>query len=524
MLWSKVFPNSYRDSVLLMKMAGNIRKLPDVENAEVMIATAANKEILRFNGLLTDEISAASPNDLVVSVHAKTEEAAAEAIRKAEELIFSGNSAVGSKETGASPERVGTVRAAVSMMPGANMALLSIPGPLVKKEAMDLLDRGVNIMIFSDNVPIEEELEIKKKAQEKDLLVMGPDCGTAIINGTALCFANAVTRGNIGMVCASGTGLQEVSCIISNMGRGISNAIGTGSKDVSDYIGGITLKQGLKMLERDPRTDIIVVLCKPSGENVRREAMEEFERCDKPLVVNFLGSDEPMGCHGKVWYARTLEEAAFKALEISGVEEKAPDENAPEIRAFIEGEAEKIRAGHKGSVYLRGLYTGGTLAAESDVICKDRLGTVYSNMEIPGCIPLSDPNQSEGNTIIDLADDFFTLGKPHAMIDPETKNLRMLKESLDPEAGVFLLDFVLGYGINEDPAGNTLDFIRESRANAEKEGRHISFVASVCGTDEDPQKRSEQVRMLQELGVFVLPTNAAAARVAAEIVLACGRE
>ncbi len=522
MLWSKVFPNSYRDSVLLMKMAGTIRKLPDVENAEVMIASEANKEILRFNGLLTDEIRSATPNDLVVSVFAKTAEAAKCAIEKAEELIFVG--AEEEKKSGGTLERAKNVRGALSLMPGANMALLSIPGPLVKKEAMHLLDSGVNLMIFSDNVPIEEELEIKKKAAEKDLLVMGPDCGTAILNGVALCFANVVTRGNIGMVCAAGTGLQEVSCIISNMGRGISNAIGTGSNDVSDYIGGITLKQGLRWLERDPRTDIIVVICKPSGDNVLRDALEEFKKCKKPLVVNFIGRREIGGQDGNTYFAHTLEEAAFKALEFSGCQAVPPDENSPEIREFIDGEAKKICAGWKGKKYLRGLYTGGTLAAEADVICRDRLSPLYSNMSVPGCIRMEDPNRSQANTIIDLADDFFTLGKPHAMIDPETKNLRMIKESLDPEACVFLLDFVLGYGINEDPAGNTLDFIRESRANAEKEGRHISFVASVCGTDADPQKRFEQVKMLEDIGVFVLPTNASAARVAAEIVLACEKE
>lgn len=522
MLWSKVFPNSYRDSVLLMKMAGTIRKMDGIQNAEVMIATDANKEILKFNGLLTDEISAATPNDLVVSVYADGEENAKNAIEKAQELIFEG---VDSKAAGPGlATSVENVRAALSLSPSANLALISIPGPLVKKEAMHLLDKGVNLMIFSDNVPVEEELEIKRKAAEKDLLVMGPDCGTAILNGVALCFANVVRRGNIGMVCAAGTGLQEVSCIISNMGGGISNAIGTGSNDVSDYIGGITLKQGLRWLERDSRTDIIVVICKPSGDRVLQESLEEFKKCRKPLVVNFIGRREIGGQDGSTYFAHTLEETACKALELAGSQAKPLDENTPEIREYIRKEARLICEGWKGKKYLRGLYTGGTLAAEADVICRDKLASVYSNMRIPGCEMLADPTKSTDNTVIDLADDFFTLGKPHAMIDPETKNLRMLEESRDPEASVFLLDFVLGYGINEDPVGNTLDYIRQSRENAAREDRHISFVASVTGTDEDPQQRRKQVKMLEDAGVFVLPTNAAAVRVAAEIILACEGE
>ena len=61
---------------------------------------------------------------------------------------------------------------------------------------------------------------------------MGPDCGTAIINGVPLCFANVVRRGDIGIVGASGTGTQEVTVIIDKMGGGVSQVIGTGGRDL----------------------------------------------------------------------------------------------------------------------------------------------------------------------------------------------------------------------------------------------------------------------------------------------------
>ena len=239
-LKSKVFPNSYRDSVLLMKMAGMVRKIEGVENAEVIIATEANKGILEFNGLLTEEIRKATPNDLVVSVIAGDETVIEKAIAAVEDMIFNGlEDDKGGKVTYSAKSIAG----ALAMEPEADLAILSIPGPLVKKDAMKLLDSGVNLLIFSDNVPIEDELELKRKADEMGLMVMGPDCGTAIVRGASLAFANKVRQGKIGMVCASGTGLQEVAVLIHNLGQGISHALGTGSNDVKDAIGGISMKR-----------------------------------------------------------------------------------------------------------------------------------------------------------------------------------------------------------------------------------------------------------------------------------------
>ena len=281
-LKSKVFPNSYRDSVLLMKMAGMVRKIEGVENAEVIIATEANKGILEFNGLLTEEIRRATPNDLVVSVIAGDETVIEKAIAAVEDMIFNGlEDDKGGKVTYSAKSIAG----ALAMEPEADLAILSIPGPLVKKDAMKLLDSGVNLLIFSDNVPIEDELELKRKADEKGLMVMGPDCGTAIVRGASLAFANKVRQGKIGMVCASGTGLQEVAVLIHNLGQGISHALGTGSNDVKDAIGGISMKRGLKWLEQDGSTELIVVVSKPPQKATMENLKEEFKKCRKPVIA-----------------------------------------------------------------------------------------------------------------------------------------------------------------------------------------------------------------------------------------------
>lgn len=514
-LKSKIFPNSYRDSVLLMKMAGAIRRIDGVENAEVIIATEANKSILEFNGLLTEEIRHATPNDLVVSVIADDDSVIGEAISKAEDMIFNG---MDDDKSGKVTYSAKSIAGALAMEPDSNLAILSIPGPLVKKDALKLLDNGVNLLIFSDNVPIEDELELKRRADEKGLIVMGPDCGTAMVRGASLAFANKVRQGKIGMVCASGTGLQEVAVLIHNMGQGISHALGTGSNDVKDVIGGISMKRGLKWLEQDGATELIVVVSKPPQKATMEALKAEFKTCRKPVIVNFLGSHQPVKREGNVYYTDTLEETALKALELAG--ETVDDSVAvPEaLRESVRREKELHR--NKGG-YMRALYTGGTLGTEAAIICRDILSGLTTNLSVPGVEKMADYNVSAKNYILDLGADEFTLGKPHPMIEPEMKNQRLLKEAADPDTAVLLLDFVLGYGVNCDPAGNTLYEIDKAREIAQSQGRCLTFVASVTGTDEDPQNRGEQIRRLEEHGVLVLPSNAQAVRAAVEITKSC---
>lgn len=506
---SKVFRNTYRDSILLMKIASMVKEKTRVKNVELILATEPNKNVLSRTQLLTEDVQNAGPNDLIICVMAEDEETANKAIHDAEEMVTKGTVFQQTKRIAKS------LYNALAILPEANLALISIPGIFVKKEAAKALKKGLNLLIFSNNVPIEDEVEIKRLAKEKGLIVMGPDCGTAIIGGVALGFANKVNKGNIGLIGASGTGLQEVSVILHNLGIGISHAIGTGSNDVSKEVCGLTMIQGIEWLEADPNTKIIVIISKPPASITAHEVLTHLRRCTKPVVVNFLGVYDKSFQESNIYFTTSLEETARKVAQIEGklLKYKA-------LFSIGKGTSYEFRKKIKKNLldtqkYVRGLFSGGTLALEACIILKEMVSEVYGNISLSWVTKLLDSKVSKGHCIIDLGADEFTLGKPHPMLEPEMRKERLLAEAKDPEVAVILLDFVLGYGAHPDPVGVTIPYIEEAKRITRQEGRYISIVASVCGTDEDPQNRSEQRNMLEEHGVIVLPNNAQAARFAA---------
>jgi len=389
--------------------------------------------------------------------------------------------------------------------PDANLVHISIPGKYVKWEAEKALERGLNLFIFSDNVPVEDELELKKIARKKSLLVMGPDCGTAIINGVALGFANVVRRGKIGIVAAAGTGLQEVSCLIHKAGCGISQGIGTGGRDLSKEIGGITMLQGIKALENDPDTRIIVLISKPPAKEVANKIIGEVKKGKKPFVINFLGAKLERETK-RIHFASTLEEAAYKAIALSKREGYKPEVFKKRIISLAKRKSSRLKNKQK---YIRGIFSGGTLCDEAMLILKDLIGDIYSNIPLKPSLKLKNSNLSQRNSLVDLGDDEFTKGRPHPMIDFSLRNERIIQEARDPRTAVILLDIVLGYGAHPDPANALAPAIKKARE------RNISVVASLCGTEDDPQDYEKQKRELEKMGVIVMPSNAQAARFAA---------
>ena len=510
---SKVFPNTYRDSVLLMKIASTVRNKDGVENAEVIIATERNKNILFEAQLLTDDVKNAGINDLIICVMAQDFEKAKKAIHDAEEMLMQGIIFQETKQIARSTS------SAFAMLPEANLALISIPGPYVKKEALKVLRKGINLLIFSNNVPIEDEVEIKKLATENGLLVMGPDCGTAIINGVVLAFGNKIRKGSIGLIGSSGTGLQEVSVLIHNLGMGISHAIGTGSSDVSDQVGGLTMLQGIKLLDADPSTEIIIVVSKPPGSCTIEKVLNQLKRCNKPVIANFLGVYKKSFPEENIFFTVTLEETALKTAERIGRLSQINDSCFDNAESVLRREKREKIDLLDTQKYVRGLFSGGTLATEACIILRNMAFPVSGNISLDGVTKLVDPKISQGHCIIDLGAEEFTLGKPHPMIVPEMRKERLLAEAKDPEVAAILLDFVLGYGVHPDPVGATIPYVEMVKQTTQQDGRNLPIVASVCGTDEDPQNRSAQVRMLEEHGVIVLPNNALATRVAAGIAL-----
>jgi len=516
----KVKPSQYYDSVTLMEVARELTKLPGVVDAAVVMATDANKGILEGAGLLLPEIEAATPNDLVIVVKAESDEVVERALQTAEEHLARQPEAAGGGGPFAFQPR--TIRGAVRTNPQANLAIISVAGQYAAAEAWEALHNGLHVLLFSDNVPIEEEIALKKYAAEHGLLMMGADCGTAIINGVALAFANVVPRGPVGIVAAAGTGLQEVSTLLAKLGVGISQGIGTGGRDVKEAVGGIMMIEGIKALQADPETEVLLLVSKPPAPSVTRRVMEEVKKGDKPTVVCFLGGDpEPVAAAGAI-PAQTLQEAAYlAAAQTEGYTGPPAEEVIAQEMDRLRVQAAELKKRLKpGQKYIRGLFSGGTLASEALMIwMRDEvLGEVYSNIATDPRLRLVDSTRSQGHTVVDLGEDEFTVGRPHPMIDNDLRIRRLMQEAADPEVAVILLDVVLGYGAHPDPASELGAAVRRAREQAADAGRELIVVASVTGTKDDPQGLDRQVQLLEDAGVVVCNCNAAAARLAEFIV------
>jgi len=497
--------NTYLDSIMLMALGNQIKQLSEALEASMIMGTEANKEILKNIGLLTADGQKAGPGDLVIALKVESEAACQAALKTAEELITQG----ADRSRGGQAESPKSLDGAFEALPGSGLVFISVPGQYAAEVAMEALENGRHVMIFSDNVPLEEEIRLKQRARELDLLVMGPDCGTAIVNGVALGFANVVRRGPFGIVGASGTGIQEVSTLIHKRGYGVSHALGLGGRDLSKNVMGISMLQGIKALEEDPLTQIVILISKPPAPEVANLVLDTVKGLKKKYVVNFLKGDPAEAKKRKLPFAAALEEAVDLAVAIhQGRKYQAASFSGDEKQLAAKAAEERRRIGP--GKYLRGLFSGGTLADEALVILSRQIGDIHSNIPLKGELRLASSWQSTGHTIVDLGEDEFTRGRPHPMIDFSLRCDRLLKEAEDPQCGVILLDVVLGYGAHPNPAGELVAAIGQARKRAG--GHHISFVASITGTNEDPQRADAQQAALEAIGVQVLPSNAQAVR------------
>ena len=501
----KVIRNFYRDSVSLMQLSARLAALPGIGQASAIMASAANLALLSEAKLL-DGATDAGPNDLLIALEGR-DRAALDAAARQAEAAFADKPAA--PRGGVRQQSLRSLEMGLEASPDANLALVSTPGGYAAAEALKALRLGLNVMLFSDNVPGTDEVMLKRFARDRGLMVMGPDCGTAIIGGVPLGFANVVRRGAIGVVAASGTGLQQVTSLVDRLGEGISQAIGTGGHDLSAEVGGITMLQGLEGLAADKMTKVIVLVSKPPAAEVAEKILAAVRRAKKPVVVNFLGADPKSIRGAKLHPAKTLEDAAHAAVALARRKTPRP---APQMKTA------RLPRLNRGQKYVRGLYSGGTFCYEAALLLGEALSPVYSNTPVGETARLDDVWKSKANTVVDLGDDLFTRGRPHPMIDHRLRNDRILAEAADPETAVILLDIVLGYGSHANPAGEVATAIGKARARAAKAGRRIAFVGFVCGTEGDPQGFAEQEKTLREAGMILLPSNAQAVRLAARIV------
>ena len=461
--------HTYLDSVFLMRVAKALEAQPGVTNVAALMATPANKELLKAAGFTGPDIDSAGADDLVAGVAAQSDAGATAAIAGLDALL------AGSLSDGSTTAR--DWDEAMGRLPDANLAAISVPGEHAAAEIEHALELGLHVFCFSSNVPLADEVRLKEVAASRDLLLMGPDCGTAIIAGKGLGFSNVVNRGPIGLVGGSGSGIQAVSCLIDAGGSGVSHAIGSGSRDLSDDVGGMTTFAGLRALSDDAGTKVIAVVSKTPGPKTLARLQEFIAGSAKPVVTCFLGGSAPGS-------ALTFEQVARQALGLVGAGSPA-NGSAPPRPAHIEGRA-------------RGLFAGGSILYEAQRVL-ERAGVPAGRYEL-----------------IDMGSEEFTRGRAHPMIDSRLRAEQIVATADDPTVGMLLLDFVLGRGAAADPVGDLIPAIAEARARAARAGRSLDVVASVCGTDRDPQHRGRQVAALNEAGVIVLPTSARAAAYAAE--------
>ncbi len=495
--------NQYFDSVFLMGVNKRLSLVQGAQQTAVLMGTEKNKLLLADIGVRGDEVDAAQPGDLIVAVVADSQDVVNTVLAGLDQAFLA--------VEGDSPRsKLRTLEDALAALSSANLAVFSIPGEYVGHEARKALNAGLNVFIFSSNVPVAEELKLKQLAAKKHLLVMGPDCGTSLIGGVGIGFANAVRRGGIGAIGPSGTGLQEFTTQIHHAGHGISQAIGTGSHDLSDQVGGITTLAALEALQQDPQTEVIAIIAKPPGPNTLRQLAARMAAFPKPIVACFLGRPPAeVVSQGTRLAARTIDDAARMAVEcLDGPGTPAQIGLSEQERQLA---ADVRRHWSPNQMYLRGLFAGGTFCYQAQQILQDRGLTIYSNTPLgPGLI-LQDPNKSIGHTLVDMGDDFYTLGRPHPMIDSTMRRQRILAEARDPGVAVLLLDFILGFNASGDPVGDVMDALLQAQLTMRASQGELTIVASICGTESDPQDLTLQRSLLEEAGVIVFQSSAKAA-------------
>jgi len=492
--------HQYYDSVFLMGVNSRLSKTAGVRQTAVLMGSERNKALLADMGIRAQAIDAAGANDLVIAVLADDEQA----VRSALEGVDAALLAV---ESTAAPSGLHTLEEGLRAKPAANLAVLTLPGDYVYTEARKALEAGLNVFIFSSNVPLEQERDLKQLARSRGLLLMGPDCGTSILGGVGIGFANAVRRGTIGVIGPSGTGLQEFTCLVHHAGGGISHAIGTGSHDLSDGIGGATTLMALEALERDPSTEVIAIVAKPAGDRMLGVLAARLQSCPKPVVACFLGMGDRQRTPGVEW-AATIDAAALAAIGLCSPQAAPSASPSPVADPGLQVQPNVRWTARQR--FLRGLFAGGTLCYQSQQILRQVGLKVYSNAPLSSDGRLQDPAHSIEHTLIDMGDDAHTRGRLHPMIDGTLRAQRILAESVDPEVAILLLDFILGTNAATDPVGDIVGAIVEGRHRRPKEAGDLMVVASICGTEGDRQNLSRQSKALSDAGIQVFWSNARA--------------
>lgn len=500
---TEIRSGAYYDSAVLMNLQRSLAGLPGVQDAGVIMGTESNKELLNHINLVSPEVDASRPDDLVIVVRAEDEKSASDAIGQVDDLLSRRKSGIDQEYQ---PHSLET---AVEMLPEASWVLISVAGRYAAGVARDALRLNRHVFLFSDNVSVEDEITLKQRACEQGLLVMGPDCGTAMIGGMGLGFANKIRKGPIGVVAAAGTGLQQVTSRIHQLGSGITHGIGTGGRDMSEKVGAVTFRQAIDVLARDPETKVILLVSKPPAPRVAEEVLKAARKTGKPVVVSFVARAITTQQMDNLYFAGSMDAAAELAVKLA--------EQGTTVSADDDLGNQRFAPGQK---YFRGLFSGGTLAYEAQHLLASYLPKVWANAPINKENKLANSFVSQDHSIVDLGEDEFTVGRLHPMMDNELRIRRLMEEAADPSVAVIMLDVVIGYGSHPDPASELAPAVAAAKAKAHEAGRFLEVVAVVTGTDEDPQSLDHQIEQLEAVGVKCDTSNEAIVRYAGRVLRA----
>jgi len=509
--YTEVKKSTYQDSMKLMQLQAILSGIPGIISCGIAMATPENKATFREAGLMNPQIQEAGPSDLCIVFQAVSKEALSFGVEEINKYFLAKRPTSG--YFGQEQVFPKSISSALRRLPGANLVIISVPGQYAALEARKALSQGLHVFLFSDNVPLRDEIELKELAREKGLLLMGPDCGTAILSGIPLGFSNVVRRGKIGIIGASGSGMQEVCCLIHRMGEGVSQAIGTGGRDLAKEVGGKTFLMAMEALLADKETEVLVLMSKHCDERVAQRVVESAGESRKAIVGFFPNTQFlPQIKHEKIYAAANLEHIAASSVALArGARIPPPltrEKVSEQMGAVIQAETSKFSSEQK---YLRALFTGGTLADEANEILPLFLNQMYSYPAYGKTLPLEDPRLSKEHCIVDLGEDVFTKGKLHPIIDPTLRLERITKEMEDGSIRVFLLDIFLGYGAHPDPGSGLAKIIAEGKRAYEKGGGYLSFVISLAGTEGDPQNYAGQKEKLEKAGAIVTESSTRAA-------------
>ena len=494
----RVFRDTYVDSVMQLAASRAMNELDGVDWAAAAMATPANLRTLAEEGFSTDDLGSA--NDLFLAVRGRDDDVVQDALSAGADSMFASRAAGGGATPAVRAHR--TIGRAVRELPGSNVAVVSVPGEYAALEAHEALTAGLDVLLFSDNVSIPDEVELKERAAGLGRLLMGPGAGTAMLGGVGLGFANVVRPGPVGIVAAAGTGAQEAMSLLDRWGVGVSAVIGLGGRDLSEAVGGTMAKAAIASLRADPGTDVIFLVSKPPAERVARAVLATADGF--PLVAALVGGAPDAQVGGRR-PTRTLEGGALAVLDLLGVDR--PDV-VGDLEQRVTQAGESLDAGR---TVIRGLFSGGTLCYESLVILGDTVGPVYSNVPLEPSLRVPAPPGS--HICLDLGEEEYTVGRPHPMIDPAARLEMLDEQASDPAVAVVLLDVVLGYGSHEDPASE----LAPACARAVQQG--VVVVAYVLGTQSDPQDYARQREILRRAGCIVTETAARASLAAAAVAL-----